>query len=337
MTETLKQIVLAERPAGFPTDANFRLEEQPLPTPGEGEVLVAVKYMSLDPYMRGRMDDGPSYAAPVPVGGRMEAGAVGEVIASNHPKFAVGDHAFGMFGWTTHGVMSGDMLRKVNPDQAPIQTSLGVLGMPGFTAWAGMTAYSKMKAGETLVVGAATGPVGSMVGQLAKQAGLRVIGVAGGEEKCKMATETFGFDACIDHRGKDAKAMREALKAECPDGIDIYFDNVGGDILDAVLAQINYRSTIIVCGAISQYGDWHAAKGPKNYISLITHSAKMQGFTMKDYFHRIPEAVEALLEAKSKGTLIFREHVVEGIENFPEAFEMLFSGAKQGKLLIKVR
>lgn len=340
MTQTMKQIVLAERPKGFPTDANFRLEEQPLPTPGEGEVLVAVKYMSLDPYMRGRMDDGPSYAAPVPVGGRMEAGAVGEVIASNHPKFAVGDHAFGMFGWTTHGVLPGDQLRKVDPAQAPIQTSLGVLGMPGFTAWAGMTAYSKMKAGETLVVGAATGPVGSMVGQLAKQAGLRVVGVAGGADKCKMAVETFGFDACIDHRGKDAKAMRDALAAECPKGIDIYFENVGGPTLGGVIPLLNLHARVIICGMIAWYSGETDETGSMPLQKLWRYSLvkrlTIQGLLQTDHVARFGEFLKEVGPKVGSGEIAYVEDVAEGLENAPQAFMGLLKGKNVGKLVVKV-
>ncbi|MEY8843301.1 NADP-dependent oxidoreductase, partial [Cribrihabitans sp. XS_ASV171] len=234
MPETMKRIVLASRPEGAPSEDNFRLETADMPQPGEGEVLVRVHYMSLDPYMRGRMDDAKSYAAPVPIGGTMEAGGVGEVLVSNDPRFQPGDFAFGMFGWATHGVQPAKMLRKIDPDQLPITTALGVLGMPGFTGWFGLTELGRPKKGETLVVAAATGPVGSMVGQVAQLAGLRTVGIAGGEEKCRLATETFGFDGCLDHRAYDnAKDLRAALSQECPDGIDIYFENVGGKVLEA--------------------------------------------------------------------------------------------------------
>ncbi len=340
MTDTMKRIVLAERPKGFPTDANFRLEESAVPTPGEGEVVVAVKYMSLDPYMRGRMDDGPSYAAPVPVGGTMEAGAVGEVIASNDPKFKPGDHAFGMFGWATHGVAAAKGLRKVNPDDAPIQTSLGVLGMPGFTAWAGMTAYSKMKAGETLVVGAATGPVGSMVGQLAKQAGLRVIGVAGGAEKCRMAVETFGFDACIDHRGKDAKAMREALVAECPDGIDIYFENVGGPTLGGVIPLLNLHARVIICGMIAWYSGESDETGSmplqKLWRYALVKRITIQGLLQTDHVSRFGDFLREVGPKVASGEIKYAEDVAEGLENAPQAFMGLLKGKNLGKLVVKV-
>lgn len=340
MTETMKHITLASRPTGFPTQDNFKLEEAPMPTPGEGEVLVAVKYMSLDPYMRGRMDDGPSYAAPVPVGATMEAGAVGEVIASNDPKFAVGDHAFGMFGWTTHSVAKASMVRKMNPDTAPIQTALGVLGMPGFTAWAGMTAYSKMKAGETLVVGAATGPVGSMVGQLAKQAGLRVIGVAGGEEKCKLAVEAFGFDACVDHRGKDARAMRDALSAECPDGIDIYFENVGGATLGGVIPLLNLHARVIICGMIAWYSGESDETGSMDLQKLWRYSLvkrlTIQGLLQTDHVARFGEFLREIGPKVANGEIVHIEDVAEGLETAPEAFMGLLKGRNMGKLVVKV-
>ena len=340
MTDTMKRVVLAERPAGFPEDKHFRLEEVDMPTPAEGEVLVAVKYMSLDPYMRGRMDDGPSYAAPVPIGGTMEAGAVGEVIASNDPKFSVGDHAFGMFGWATHGVIPAKQLRKVNADEAPIQTSLGVLGMPGFTAWAGMSAYSKMKSGETLVVGAATGPVGSMVGQLAKQAGLRVIGVAGGAEKCKMAVDTFGFDACVDHRGKDARAMREALSELCPDEIDIYFENVGGPTLGGVIPLLNLHARVIICGMIAWYSGESDETGSMALQKLWRYSLvkrlTIQGLLQTDHVARFGDFLKEVAPKVASGEIAYVEDVAEGLENAPQAFMGLLKGKNLGKLVVKV-
>lgn len=240
MTDQMQRIVLASRPTGAPKPENFRLETAPLPQPGDGEVLVRVHHMSLDPYMRGRMDDAKSYAAPVPIGGTMEAGGVGEVIASNDPGFAPGDMAFGMFGWASHGCLPGSQLRKLDRRHGPLTAALGVLGMPGFTGWHGLMDYGRPKAGETLVVAAATGPVGAMVGQLAKSLGLRVVGIAGGAEKCALAIETFGFDACLDHRAHgDAASLRHALAQACPQEIDIYFENVGGKVLEAVLPLMN--------------------------------------------------------------------------------------------------
>ena len=252
MTEQMHHIALASRPKGEPTPENFSHEAKPIPTPGEGEVLIKIKYMSLDPYMRGRMDDAKSYAASVQIGDTMECGAVGEVVTSNHPGFKPGDIAFGMMGWATHACANGNLLRKLDPSHGPITAALGVLGMPGFTGWFGLMEYGRPKAGETLVVAAATGPVGSMVGQVAKSLGLRTVGIAGGADKCKLAVEKFGFDACLDHRAyADASELRKALATECPKGIDIYFENVGGKVLEAVVPLMNPHGRIPICGMIS--------------------------------------------------------------------------------------
>ena len=235
----MRRIVLASRPTGAPTAENFRLEEGPIPAPGDGQIAVRVTALSLDPYMRGRMDDAKSYAAPVPIGGTMEGGAVGQVTASHSKHFAPGDWVFGMFGWATHAVADAKLCRKLDAG-LPVTTALGVLGMPGFTGWFGLMEYGRPKAGETVVVAAATGPVGSMVGQIAKSLGCRVIGIAGGADKCAMAVETFGFDACLDHRAHDdAKSLRAALQVACPQGVDIYFENVAGKVLEAVLPIMN--------------------------------------------------------------------------------------------------
>ena len=338
---TMKRIVLAKRPEGPPSDENFRLEEVDLPEPGEGEILVKVSHMSLDPYMRGRMDDVKSYAAPVPVGGTMEAGAVGTVLKSNDPKFAEGDTAFGMFGWADHGIAKAKMCRKVDPDAAPVSTSLGVLGMPGFTAWAGMTAYSDMKPGETLVVGAATGPVGSMVGQLAKQAGCRVVGVAGGSDKCKMAVETFGFDACIDHRAQGSAAeMREALAAECPDGIDIYFENVGGPTLGGVLPLMNLNGRIIICGMIAWYSgaqdDTAAMPLQRFWRMMLVNRLQVFGLLQTDHVARFGEFLKEVAPKVASGEIKYVEDVAEGLENAPSAFMSMLKGGNRGKQVVKI-
>lgn len=338
---TQRRIVLAKRPEGPPQDENFRLEEADLPDPGPGEILVKVKYMSLDPYMRGRMDDVKSYAAPVPVGGTMEAGAVGEVLKSNDPKFAPGDHAFGMFGWADHGVLPAKACRKVDPDSAPISTSLGVLGMPGFTAWAGVTAYGDLKAGETLVVGAATGPVGSMVGQLAKQAGCRVVGVAGGAEKCKLAVETFGFDACIDHRAHgSAKEMREALKAECPDGIDVYFENVGGPVLGGVLPLMNLHGRIIICGMIAWYSgaqdDTAAMPLQRFWRMMLVNRLQVFGLLQTDHVARFGQFLKETAPKVASGEIKYLEDTEDGLENAPKAFMSMLKGGNMGKQVVKV-
>ncbi|OWU86286.1 NADP-dependent oxidoreductase [Oceanicola sp. 22II-s10i] len=336
----MNRIVLASRPTGAPQDENFRLETAEMPEPGEGEILVQVAYMSLDPYMRGRMDDVKSYAQPVPIGGTMEAGGIGKVLKSNHPNFAPGDYAVGRFGWADHGVIKGDLAFKWDPDMAPLSAGLGVLGMPGFTAWAGITAYGKLKEGETLVVGAATGPVGSMVGQLAKQAGLRAIGVAGGAEKCRMAVETFGFDACIDHRGKDARAMRDALAAECPKGIDVYFENVGGPTLGGVLPLMNLHGRIIVCGMIAWYNgaEDETAGFPtgKLWRMILVNRLTVQGLLQTDHVARFPEFIKEVAPKVKSGEIAYVEDVAEGLENAPKAFMSLLKGGNTGKQVVKI-
>jgi NADPH-dependent curcumin reductase CurA len=346
MTETMKRIVLARRPTGAPVDEDFRLEEGPVPVPGEGEVLVRVHYMSLDPYMRGRMDDAKSYAQPVPIGGTMEGGAVGEVIASNDPGFAPGDYAFGMFGWTTHGVQPGAMLRKLDPKHGPITAALGVLGMPGFTGWYGLTEYGKPKAGETVVVAAATGPVGSMVGQIAKARGCRVVGVAGGPEKCKMAVEAFGFDECLDHRAyADGKELRAALAEACPKGVDIYFENVAGKVLEGVMPLMNVGGRIPVCGMISWYNagalGGNAGEGgkdqlPKLWRMILVNRLHVHGFIISDHFDRFPDFLREVGPMVASGQVKFVEDIADGLENAPRAFMGMLQGKNKGKQIVKV-
>ena len=345
MTDQMTRIILVRRPSGAPVDDDFKLDTCPIPEPGEGEVLVRVHYMSLDPYMRGRMDDAKSYATPVPLGGTMEGGSVGEVIASNDPNFAPGDFAFGMFGWATHGVQPGKMIRKVDPAHGPITASLGVLGMPGFTGWYGLTQYGQPKEGETVVVAAATGPVGSMVGQLAKARGCRVVGVAGGAEKCKMAVETFGFDECLDHRAyADGREMREALAAACPDGVDIYFENVAGKVLEGVLPLMNVGGRIPVCGMISWYnaGALGADAGgtkdqlPKMWRTILVNRLHVHGFIISDHWNSFPEFLREVGPMVASGKLKFVEDVAEGLENAPRAFMGLLEGRNKGKQIVKV-
>lgn len=300
----------------------------------EGEVLVRLDWISIDPAMSGWTTNKRSYMPPVQPGQIMRAFGIGEVIESRFEGFIIGDWVTGFTGMQTEGVLKGKHLRKVDVSIAKPQHYLSGLGMTGYTGYFGMMDIGQPEPEKTVVVSAASGAVGSIAAQFARNAGARVIGIAGGPKKCAFLKEQLKLDGAIDYKNED---IGDALNRECPNGIDIYFDNVGGETLDAVLARINYKGTIIVCGAISQYADWHKQQGPKNYMQLIAQSAKMQGFTMKDYMHRIPEAFKALLTAQKKGELIFREHIVEGIEQFPQAFEMLFSGGNQGKLLIKVR
>lgn len=345
MSEQMQQIVLAQRPEGAPKDSDFRLETAPIPEPGEDEVLVRVHYMSLDPYMRGRMDDAESYAAPVPIDGVMEAGGVGEVIASNSDNFKPGDFAFGMFGWATHGVQPARALRKLDPDQLPITTALGVLGMPGFTGWAGLMEYGRPKKGETLVVAAATGPVGSMVGQMAKSLGLRAVGIAGGPEKCAMAVETFGFDACIDHRAHDtASDLRKALAAECPDGVDIYFENVAGKVLEAVFPLMNPHGRIPICGMVAWYnegalgGDASGGKltAPNLWRAILVKFLSVNGFIITNHWDRYPEFLKEVAPKVAQGEIAHVEDVAEGLENAPRAFMGMLNGKNRGKQIVKL-
>lgn len=340
MTEQMYRVALAARPKGAPKDSDFSYEPAPIPTPGDGEVLVRVHYMSLDPYMRGRMDDAKSYAASLQLGDTMTAGAVGEVIASNDPGFAPGDFAFGMFGWATHGVLPATELRKIDPNVMPITTALGVLGMPGFTGWFAVNEYGRPKAGETLVVAAATGPVGSMVGQVAKLMGLRTVGIAGGADKCKLATETFGFDACIDHRAYDtAEDLSAALAQACPDGIDIYFENVGGKVLEAILPLMNNFGRIPICGMIS----WYNGRAPEETLtapaiwrSILVKFLSVNGFIIFNHYDRYGDFLTEIAPKIASGEIKYIEDVADGLENAPAAFMAMLKGGNTGKQIVKV-
>ena len=344
MTNQMQHITLASRPTGAPVPDNFALKSSPIPTPEDGEVLVRVHYMSLDPYMRGRMDDAKSYAAPVPIGGTMEGGGVGEVLVSNFPGLAPGDFVFGMLGWATHAIQPGKMLRKIDPGTISITTALGVLGMPGFTGWHGLMEYGRPKAGETLVVAAATGPVGSMVGQLAKSLGLRTVGIAGGAEKCALATKTFGFDVCIDHRAyPDARSLRAAIKDAAPDGIDIYFENVGGKVLEAVMPLMNPFGRIPVCGMISWYNAGGLGAGadapmsaPALWRPILVNFLSVQGFIISNHWDRYPTFLAEVAPKVIKGDIKVIEDIAEGLENAPEAFIGLLQGRNVGKQIVKV-
>ncbi|SMX44290.1 NADP-dependent oxidoreductase [Actibacterium lipolyticum] len=339
MADMMKQVVLASRPAGAAGLEHFRLEEVAIPTPADGEVLVRITHMSLDPYMRGRMDDAKSYATPVAVGATMEAGAVGEVIASNAPGFAPGDTAFGMLGWATHGCLPATHLRKLDPS-IPATTALGVMGMPGFTGWYGLTEIGKPKAGETLVVAAATGPVGSMVGQLAKLRGLRVVGIAGGADKCKQAVETFGFDACVDHRAYDtARDLRKAIAAEAPDGVDIYFENVGGKVLEATLPLMNTFGRIPLCGMIAWYEGAETSATdqlPRVWRNVLVNRLCINGFIISDHFDRFPDFLKEVAPHVADGSITYLEDVAEGLENAPETFLRMLKGGNKGKQIVKI-
>lgn len=338
MTRTMQRVVLASRPKGAPTPENFRIESAPAPEPGEREFLVRVLWLSLDPYMRGRMDDAKSYAAPVPVGGVMEGGAVAEVVASRHAGFVPGEIVVGRFGWASHALSDGAGVRKVDPAFGPVSTALGVLGMPGHTAWVGLTDIAQGKAGETIVVSAATGAVGSLVCQLAKRRGLRVIGVAGGAEKCAYAVETLGCDACLDHRAApDAAALSAGIAAAAPQGVDIYFENVGGKTLEAVLPTLNDHGRIVLCGMIAWYsGAAEALPAPALWRAILVKRLRVQGMIVFDHADRFPAFLTEVGPLARDGAIVWRESVAEGLEAAPQAFIALLQGGNFGKQLVRV-
>jgi NADPH-dependent curcumin reductase CurA len=334
---TNRQFRLAARPVGMPRPSDWQLTEEPLAPLPDGEVRVRVLYLSLDPAMRGWMNEGKSYIRPVAIGEVMRAGGVGVVEASNSPHLAVGDHVTGSFGvqeyWTGPVDAKAAAAMKIDPALAPLPAWLNVLGMPGMTAYFGLTDIGQPKAGDTVVVSAAAGAVGATVGQVAKQLGCRAVGIAGGPDKCRYVVEGLGFDACIDYK---AGAVPAGLKEHCPQGVDVYFDNVGGDILDAVLARINLKARIVICGAISQYNNTTPVRGPANYLSLLVNRARMEGMVVFDYAARYPEGVQRLGAWLRAGAIKSREHVVEGLDQFPDALTMLFEGKNFGKLVLKV-
>jgi NADPH-dependent curcumin reductase CurA len=333
-----QRIVLASRPNGAPTPENFRLEREALPDLEEGQVQLRTLYLSLDPYMRGRMSDAPSYADPVAIDAVMEGGAVSVVEQSRNPRFKPGDRVVGQTGWQTHSISDGQNLQAV-PEGVPSDSmAVGVLGMPGMTAYMGLMNIGKPKAGETLVVAAASGAVGAVVGQVAKLQGLRVVGIAGGADKCRYVLDELGFDACIDHKSED---FAEQLTQACGSGIDIYFELVGGKVFDAVLPLLNPRARIPVCGLIAQYNAQGVPEGenrlPLLMRTMLTKRATMQGFIVfEEYGHRHEEFIREMLPLVTGGKVKFREDVVEGLEQAPEAFIGLLEGRNFGKLVVKV-
>ena len=345
MAEQMTQVVLAARPKGAPKLNDFRVEQAPMPEMPAGGILVRVLWQSLDPYMRGRMDDAKSYSAPVPIGGKMEAGCVAEVIRSDNPKFKTGDIVESRFGWCTHAASDGAGVRKVDPSLAPIQTAVGILGMPGLTAYVGFLDHGKPTEGETLVVGAATGAVGTLVGQLGKIKGLRVVGVAGGPEKCAYAVDELGFDACVDHYAvSDGAAMQEALAAQCPDGVDVYFENVGGKTLEGVMPLMNVHGRIPVCGMISYYNigglGMGTAEGPNQlpriWRTILVNRLTVRGFIITDHYDRFGAFLDEVSGYIRDGRVKYRESITEGIENAPQAFIDMLKGGNFGKTLVKV-
>ncbi len=333
MPLTNHQFRLAARPQGLPKRSDWNYVEEPVKDPGPGQILIKVLYISLDPAMRGWMNEGKSYVPPVGIGEVMRAGALGRVIASQNPGYAVGDHVLGMLGMQEYALSDGKGLNKVDPKLAPLPVYLGTLGMPGLTAYFGLLDVAALKASDTVVVSGAAGAVGMPAGQIAKIKGCRVVGIAGGAEKCQYVVNELGFDACIDYKHEDVK---EALKQHCPKGVDVYFDNVGGDILDTVLTQINRGARIAICGAISQYNSTTGTKGPSNYMSLLVNRARMEGFLVFDFAARYGEAAREMAGWMVQGKLKSREDVVPGLETFPETFLKLFKGENFGKLVIKV-
>ena len=338
---TMQRIALASRPKGWPTPENFRLEDAPVPKPGPGEFLGRTIWLSLDPYMRGRMDDGPSYAKPVEIGGTMEGGTVSEVIESNHPDYAPGDIVVGRLGWATHGISDGTGVRKVDPALAPISTALGVLGMPGQTAYVGLNRMLEGKGGETICVSAASGAVGALVCQLAKLKGMTVIGVAGGPEKCAYVTDELGADACIDHRAaKDGKAMAALMKEAAPQGFDCYFENVAGVTLEGAISNMNTFGRIAVCGMISLYSG--NTMGDENQLpwlwrSILVKKMTVRGFIVGDHNDMARAFLAEVGPKVSDGTIKFRETVEEGgLPEAPAAFLRLLKGGNFGKQLVRV-
>jgi NADPH-dependent curcumin reductase CurA len=327
------QFKLAARPVGAIKRSDWSYTQEPLRTPGEGELAVKLMYISLDPAMRGWVSDKESYMPPVGINEVMRAIAVGQVTQSNHPDYAVGDHVSGLMGVQEYAISSGQGLAKVDPKLAPLPLYLGAFGMPGLTAYFGLLDVGQAKAGDTVVVSGAAGAVGSVVGQIAKILGCRVVGIAGGAEKCRYLTEELGFDAAIDYKHEDVEA---ALKTHCPDGMDVYFDNVGGDILDAALTRLARGARVVICGAISQYNNTTPVKGPANYMALLVQRATMKGMVVVDYYGRAGEAIGAMAAWAASGKLKPRVDIVEGLENFPLALDKLFSGENNGKLVLKL-
>jgi len=332
--KTHRRVVLVRRPPGEPAESDFRVEEVPMPEPKHGEVLVKVAYLSLDPYQRGRMRDAASYASPVGLGEVMTGGIVGEVVKSNNPRFATGDIVEDRLGWQEYAIGGAATMRKVDPALAPISTANGVLGMPGMTAYFGLLEVGQPKPGETIVVSAASGAVGQVVGQIGKIMGCRVVGVAGGAKKCAFVKDELGFDACVDYKaGNDLDA---ALRAACPNGIDIYFDNVGGEVSDAVLRNINFCVRVALCGSISQYNATTPPMGPRLLGTFVGKRVRAQGFIVTDFAGKYEPAMRQMGEWIRSGRLKYREDVVEGIDKAPRAFIGLLRGENFGKMLVKM-
>jgi hypothetical protein len=328
-----KQLKLAKRPFGMPEPDTWNMENQEVGTVADGQFLVKQHYISLDPAMRGWMNDAKSYIPPVQIGEVMRAGSVGEIIESKHPDFKVGEFVSGWGGVQQYAITDGKGWYKVDPKLAPLPTYIGTLGMPGMTAYFGILEVGQIKEGEVVLVSGAAGAVGSVVGQIAKIKGCTVIGIAGGAEKCNYIVDQLGFDGAIDYKNENVKAK---LRELCPKGIDVYFDNVGGEILDIALTRIRRHARIVICGAISQYNNKEAVKGPSNYLSLLVNRGRMEGMVVMDYTKDFGKAAMEMGMWMAQGKLKSREDVYEGIENFYDTFTRLFTGQKMGKLVLKV-
>lgn len=330
-----RRFVLAARPVGMVKPSDFRYEETAIPEPAEGEVLVRNRYLSLDPAMRGWITDRPSYIPPVKLDEVMRGGTISEVVESRHPDFKPGDLLRAMGGWQDFAALKPDLRSGRIPEGlgVPLTAHLSVLGITGLTAYFGLLEIGQPRAGETVVVSTAAGAVGSVAGQIAKLKGCRVVGIAGSEEKCAWIRGDLGFDAAINYK---AQNVFEALRAACPEGIDVYFDNVGGEQLNAALGLIRRKARVVICGAITQYNATSLPPGPANYLNLLVRSARMEGFIVMDFLHKAPEAVAALAQWVLSGALKYREEIVEGLENAPAALLRLFDGSNSGKLIVKI-
>ncbi|MEO8808763.1 MAG: NADP-dependent oxidoreductase [Rhodanobacter sp.] len=333
-----RRIVLASRPKGEPSAENFRLEQHEVAPPGEGQVLLRVLLLSLDPYMRGRMNDAKSYAEPVAIDAVMDGGTVAQVVTSKHDDFNTGDIVLAHAGWQTHAVVGRKQIqRRLQPDKIPVSTALGIYGMPGFTAWAGLEEIGKPQQGDVLVVAAASGPVGGTVGQIAKKRGARVIGVAGGARKCAFVRDELGFDVALDHHAED---FANQLKAACPDGIDVYWENVGGKVWEAVLPLLNNHARVPVCGLVAHYNDTKLPDGPNRapalMASILTRSLTVRGFIQQEFAQRTPDFLREMGDWLRDGAIQYREDFVDGLEHAPAAFIGMLDGGNFGKLLVRV-
>jgi NADPH-dependent curcumin reductase CurA len=327
------QFRLAARPIGMPKRSDWTYSEDAVRDLNEGELLIKVLLISLDPAMRGWMNEGRSYIAPVAIGTVMRAIAAGRVIESRHPGFAVGDHVSGMLGVQEYVVSNGDGLTKVDTSFAPLPVYLSALGMPGMTAFFGLLDVGQPKSGECVVISGAAGAVGAVAGQIAKVKGCRVVGIAGGAAKCRYIVDELGFDASIDYKRED---VRESLARHCPSGVDVYFDNVGGEILDTLLGLLARHARVVICGAISQYNNTTPIRGPSNYLSLLVNHARMEGFVVLDYAGRFVEASREMATWLAERRIKSREHIVPGLESFPDTLLMLYKGENFGKLILEV-